>query len=52
VNENTLIPLRVAVSLAQFGQLKAKAAQEGVSLAAVVRRLLGAGMSKEVQHDR
>jgi hypothetical protein len=52
VNENILIPLRVTVPLRQFGELKAKAAQEGVSLAAVVRRLLGAGMSKEVQHDQ
>jgi hypothetical protein len=51
LNENVLIPLRVAVPLAQFGELKAKAALEGVPLAALVRRLLGAGMTKENGHD-
>lgn len=50
VDERVLVPLRVAVPLAQFGELKAKAAQEGVPLAALVRRLLGAGM-KEAIHD-
>jgi hypothetical protein len=52
VDEKMLIPLRVQVTAGQLSELKATATQEGIPLAALVRRLIDAGIGREGAHGQ